>query len=174
MTELDINVNQLLDEIAEKIRQLPQFSQAPKMIGVQTGGVWLTEALQTRLQLADTLGTLNNTFYRDDFATSGLNSCVEPSNIPWDLNDQHVILVDDVIYTGRTIRAALNEIFDYGRPASITLVILLDRQGSRELPFQADIAGMRIENNLTVKLIGPDPLTVICPDSTATVTKEAK
>lgn len=159
-TELDIDVTSLLNDICSKIRERKIFTQAPKMIGIRTGGVWIAEALHQHLELQDPLGVLDISFYRDDFSKVGLNPNVGPSDLPWDLNDQHIILVDDVLYTGRTTRAALNEIFDFGRPASVTLVTLLDRQGCRELPFQADITGMQIKCNQTLKVTGPDPLKV--------------
>lgn len=165
MTELDIDVPKLLNEISEKIRQLPIIGKSPKMIGIRTGGAWVAEALHRDLQFQDKLGILNISFYRDDFSKVGLNPSVEPSDIPWDVDNQHIILVDDVLYTGRTTRAALNEIFDYGRPASVTLVSLFDRQGCRELPFQADIVGMQMSCSHPLKLSGPEPLKVTIIES---------
>lgn len=164
MTELNIDVELLLDQMSEQLRQKTIFSQSPKMIGIRSGGAWVAEALHQRLQLADPLGILDISFYRDDFSKVGLNPNVGPSDIPWDVTDQHIILVDDVLYTGRTTRAALNEIFDFGRPASVTLVTLLDRKGCRELPFQADIVGMPMKCSQTLKLTGPDPLKVTLED----------
>lgn len=164
MTELNINVQTLLSEMSDKLRQLDIYQKSPKMIGIRTGGVWVAQVLHESLQLPDELGVLNISFYRDDFSKVGLNPSVEPSDIPWDVNDQHIILVDDVLYTGRTTRAALNEIFDFGRPASVTLVSLFDRRGCRELPFQADIIGMQMDCHQTLKLSGPDPLKVTFED----------
>lgn len=164
MTELNIDVPQLLTQISQQLRQTDIFAQCPKMIGIRTGGVWVAEALHRSLELPDPLGVLNISFYRDDFSKVGLNPNVGPSDIPWDINDQHIILVDDVLYTGRTTRAALNEIFDFGRPASVTLVTLLDRRGCRELPFQADIVGMQMDCHQTLKLTGPEPLKVTLQD----------
>jgi len=160
MTELDIDVPKLITQICEEIQQKPMFSQSPKMIGIRTGGEWVAQKLHQQLNLPDELGVIDISFYRDDFSKMGLNPTVKPSNIPWDIEDQHIILVDDVLFTGRTTRAALNEIFDFGRPASVTLVTLLDRSGCRELPFQADIVGSSIECRRTIKLTGPDPLKV--------------
>lgn len=165
MTELNIDVQQLLTEMSDKIRQTDSFQKSPKMIGIRTGGVWVAEALHRLLNLPDALGVLNISFYRDDFSKVGLNPSVGPSDIPWDIDNQHIILVDDVLYTGRTTRAALNEVFDFGRPASVTLVSLFDRRGCRELPFQADIAGMQIDCYQTLKLTGPEPLKVTFKDS---------
>lgn len=164
MTELNIDVQTLLSEMSDKLRQLDIYQKSPKMIGIRTGGVWVAQVLHESLQLPDELGVLNISFYRDDFSKVGLNPSVEPSDIPWDVNDQHIILVDDVLYTGRTTRAALNEIFDFGRPASVTLVSLFDRRGCRELPFQADIIGMQMDCHQTLKLSGPDPLKVTFAD----------
>ncbi|MCK4703923.1 MAG: bifunctional pyr operon transcriptional regulator/uracil phosphoribosyltransferase PyrR, partial [Gammaproteobacteria bacterium] len=101
-------------------------------------------------------------FYRDDFSRIGMNPQVKPSNLPSQIEDRHIILVDDVLHTGRTIRAAMNEIFDYGRPASITLVCLIERSG-REIPIQADVVGQRVHlnNNQHIKLTGPEPLEFV-------------
>jgi len=131
----------------------------PLMVGIQTGGVWIATALHRQLKISEPLSTLDISFYRDDFSRIGINPEVKPSQLPPDVDDRHIILVDDVLHTGRTIRAAMNELFDYGRPASITLVCLIDRSG-RELPLQADIVGAHIElnENEHIKLSGPEPL----------------
>jgi pyrimidine operon attenuation protein / uracil phosphoribosyltransferase len=159
----DINVNSLLDEMADAIRSHcnQQGYDDPLMIGIKRGGAWIAKKLHQSLNLSDPLGELNIAFYRDDFSTLGLHPEVSPSNLPADVNNRHIILVDDVLYTGRTIRAAMNEVFDYGRPASVTLAALIDRCG-RELPIQADITGKTITLNEGehVKLLGPEPLTL--------------
>lgn len=133
--------------------------EQPYMIGIHTGGVWVAQALHQALQLQQPLGTLNITFYRDDFTTLGMHPQVQPSNLPFTIDDKHIILVDDVLQTGRTIRAAMNEIFDYGRPASIILACLADRS-DRELPICADIIGAHLDlpPRQHVKLSGPAPL----------------
>ncbi len=133
--------------------------EEPVMIGIQTGGVWVAERLHEALQIALPLGHLNIAFYRDDFSRIGMHPRVTPSRLPFDVEDRHIILVDDVLYTGRTIRAAMNEIFDYGRPAGISLAVLVERSG-RELPIQADVAGtsLTLHENEQVKLAGPAPL----------------
>jgi pyrimidine operon attenuation protein / uracil phosphoribosyltransferase len=110
------------------------------MVGIHTGGVWVAERLHQALKLTTPLATLDISFYRDDFDRIGLNPKVKPSTIAADLNEAQVVLVDDVLYTGRTIRAAMNELFDYGRPARIDLVTLVDR-GGRELPIAPRWAG---------------------------------
>jgi len=121
----------------------PYLSREPLMIGIHTGGAWVAEWLHRALELGEPLGTLDISFYRDDFSRVGVNPTVKTSNLPVSLEDRHVILVDDVLHTGRTIRAALNEIFDYGRPASVVLATLIVRDG-RELPIQADVAGQTV------------------------------
>ncbi|MCW9024843.1 MAG: bifunctional pyr operon transcriptional regulator/uracil phosphoribosyltransferase PyrR [Gammaproteobacteria bacterium] len=156
-----LDVNSLLENITGKLQQHLQLRNIsePLMIGIHTGGAWVASALHQKLQLNQPLGTLNISFYRDDFTRIGMHPQVQPSDLPFDIEDRHIILVDDVLHTGRTIRAALNEIFDYGRPASVTLAVLVDR-GGRELPFCADICGqhLQLEANQHVKLSGPEPL----------------
>src|SRR5699024_4000550 len=130
------------------------------LIGIHSGGVWVAEALKERLKHAAPLGALNISFYRDDFSQRGLHPRVLPTSLPFDVENAHIVLVDDVLMSGRTVRAALNEVFDYGRPASITLVTLFD-VGRRELPISADICGehLALPAPLRVKLRGPIPLT---------------
>ena len=155
------DVNQLLGQMAHNLRSLlaSRSVSDPLMIGIHTGGVWVAQALHSQLALSDPLGTLNISFYRDDFTRIGMHPQVQPSSLPFEIENRHVILVDDVLYTGRTIRAALNEIFDYGRPASVILACLIDR-GGKELPVCADIVGEKIEllSNQHIKLTGPEPL----------------
>ncbi len=134
---------------------------APLIIGIHTGGLWVAEKLHKKLGLSKPLGEIDISFYRDDFTRIGLNPQVKPSQIPCDVENEHIILVDDVLYTGRTIRAALNEIFDYGRPDSVLLAVLVDR-GARELPLHADIVGLKLDLSpeKQVKLTGPAPLAL--------------
>lgn len=159
MTELE-PVEVLLERIASELaaRQLDR----PLMIGIHTGGVWVAQRLHQRLGLPEPLGTLDIAFHRDDFSRIGMQPQVRPSRLPFDVDDRHVILVDDVLYTGRTVRAALNEIFDYGRPASVLLAVLVDR-GGRELPIAADVVGQRLAlpPEQQLKLQGPDPLSMV-------------
>jgi len=110
------------------------------MIGIATGGAWLAERLHGELGLHLPMGVLDASFYRDDFNQKGLKSQVKPSRVPFDVQGRHILLVDDVLYTGRTVRAAMNELFDYGRPAKIELAVLVDR-GERELPVAAQYVG---------------------------------
>ena len=131
----------------------------PLVVGIHTGGAWVAERLHQRMAPGTPLGLLDISFYRDDFSRIGLNPRVRPSHLPSPVDDRHVVLVDDVIYTGRTIRAALNELFDFGRPASVLLAVLVDR-GGRELPIQPDALGARMQlaPGHEIKLAGPDPL----------------
>jgi pyrimidine operon attenuation protein/uracil phosphoribosyltransferase len=114
------------------------------IIGIRTGGVWLAERLHRELAVKKPLGILSVSFYRDDFGKIGLHSQVKPSEIPFEVEGAHILLVDDVLNTGRTIRAAINELFDYGRPACIKLAALIDR-GGRELPIAAQYTGMELK-----------------------------
>ena len=138
--------------------QQRQISE-PRFIGIRTGGIWVAEALMHNLGLHSPMGTLDVSFYRDDFSQSGLHPQVRPSALPFEIEGQHLVLVDDVLMSGRTIRAALNELFDYGRPASVTLVCLLDLNAG-ELPIRPDIVGASLSLAATerVKLLGPAPL----------------
>ena len=156
----------MLDDISERLaaRLAEQNLKKPAMVGIRTGGVWVAEQLKQRLAIEAPLGELNIAFYRDDFSRIGIHPTVEPSQLPFDVDGQDLILVDDILYTGRTVRAAMNEIFDYGRPRSIQLVVLIDR-GGRELPIDANVYGERITlpGGEHVKLLGPDPLRLeIC------------
>ncbi len=157
----NINVNQLLAEMEQKLQQYlnERGIEQPMMVGIHTGGVWLAQKLHHSLGLEKPLGELDISFYRDDFTQVGLNPKVKPSSVPLSTEGQHLVLVDDVVMTGRTIRAALNELFDYGRPASVTLVALLDLN-ARELPIRPDVTGqtLSLQSGQQIKLLGPEPL----------------
>jgi pyrimidine operon attenuation protein/uracil phosphoribosyltransferase len=130
---------------ADLLRRLrPDVTPETGMVGIHTGGAWLAERLHRELGLGVPLGMLDISFYRDDYRTTGLHKSVRASRIPFDVNQRHLLLVDDVLYTGRTVRAAMNELFDYGRPASIRLVALVDR-GERQLPICAQYVGTSFE-----------------------------
>ena len=133
----------------------------PRFIGIRTGGVWVAQALQQELADESPLGTLDVSFYRDDFSQNGLHPQVRPSELPFEIEGQHLVLVDDVLMSGRTIRAALNELFDYGRPASVTLVCLLDLDAG-ELPIRPNVVGatLSLAAHERVKLTGPAPLVL--------------
>ena len=162
--KLDIKVDDLLDQIAAQIIEKARQSgvETYHLIGIKTGGVWLANALKQRLAYTGEVGELNISFYRDDFSRIGLHPEVGPSRLPTNIDNQHIVLIDDVLMSGRTIRAAMNEIFDYGRPASSTLAVLLDLN-KRELPIQAQIVGQELSlaPKRRVKLVGPEQLHVI-------------
>ncbi len=127
------------------------------LVGIERGGARVADALQQRLQarrIAVDRGNLDISFYRDDLDTIGPNPEVRPSELPFDVSGREIWLIDDVLYTGRTIRAAMGELFDYGRPARIRLAVLLDR-GGRELPIQADVVGLthQADAGCSVKLV---------------------
>lgn len=157
------DVDQLIAKMAEQIKSrfLPSGEKNVLMIGIHTGGVWIAQRLHQLLNLSQPLGTLDISFYRDDFSRIGINPQVKPSKLPVSVDNMHILLVDDILHTGRTIRAAMNEIFDYGRPASIRLIVLGER-GGRELPIQPDVAGqhMAFGPHEHVKLNGPEQLTL--------------
>ena len=149
----------LIDRMADELRQRLDIDKHTVMVGIHTGGVWIARLLHARLGIQNPLGTLDISFYRDDFTRIGMNPQVKPSELPFTLDGRTIILVDDVLHTGRTVRAAMNELFDYGRPASIVLAALVERSG-RELPIEANVVGLRMElaDHQHVKLSGPDPL----------------
>jgi pyrimidine operon attenuation protein/uracil phosphoribosyltransferase len=132
------DAEKLLALLAERMR--PWVSADTALVGIHTGGVWLAQRLHKVLALRQPLGTIDVSFYRDDYGSRGLHPKVRPSNIPFEVSDADIILVDDVLFTGRTIRAAMNELFDYGRPKSIRLAALIDR-GGRQLPIAAQFIG---------------------------------
>ena len=154
--EIDRMIATMADQLKTRIETMPT---EPLMVGIHTGGVWIAKRLHQQLGLSEPLGSLDITFYRDDFTRIGLNPQVKPSQLPISVDDRCIILVDDVLHTGRTIRAALNELFDYGRPSCVLLACLVDRTG-RDLPIQPDFVGqhMELQPGEHVKLTGPDPL----------------
>jgi len=130
-----------------------------EFVGIRTGGVWVAKAIQQNLKNTQALGELDISFYRDDFTQIGLNPKVTPSNLPFETQGKHLILFDDVLMSGRTVRAAMNELFDYGRPASITLAVLINI-GRPELPITPQIVGanLALQEGQRIKLYGPDEL----------------
>ncbi|CAG0971357.1 pyrimidine operon attenuation protein / uracil phosphoribosyltransferase [Methylophilaceae bacterium] len=135
MTLNDTNLpdaEQLLTRLAAQLK--PVITAETALVGIHSGGVWLMERLLPILGKQLEHGRLDISFYRDDYDKRGLHEGTKPSQIPFEVEGRHIILIDDVFYTGRTIRAAMNELFDYGRPASISLAVLVNR-GGRELPI---------------------------------------
>lgn len=143
-------VSSWLDSMLEPIKNSIDDNTQAALIGIRRGGVdvgrhLLEQLKKSGVSVESQLGELNIAFYRDDFSSMGLHPVVGPSQVPFEVENKHIILIDDVLGTGRTVRAAMNEIFDYGRPARITLAVLVQRKG-HELPIRADIVG----HNLTV------------------------
>lgn len=128
----------LLESLAAQLRG--RVDAQVGLIGIRTGGVWVAEYLRAALGVTAPLGSIDVSFYRDDYGKVGLHPGVKPSEIGFEVEGRDILLVDDVLYTGRTVRAAINEIFDYGRPRRVWLAALVDR-GGRELPFAADAVG---------------------------------
>lgn len=157
MTHPPPDVDEILQTLETGMREL--LSLNPHMVGIHTGGAWLAERLHRALGLSEPLGLLDISFYRDDFTRIGINPQVKTSYLPVDIDDRHILLVDDVLHTGRTTRAAMNVLFDYGRPRSIILAVGIERNG-RELPIQPDIVGTHLELSASryVKLTGPQEL----------------
>jgi len=133
---------QLVRELAERMRG--KIAPDAGLVGIFTGGAWVAERLHRALGLATPLGVLAVTLHRDDFGVIGLHRESRRSQIPFSVDDREVVLVDDVLHTGRTVRAALNELYDFGRPRAVRLAVLADR-GGRDLPVAADFAGAIVE-----------------------------
>ena len=156
-------IPQLLDRLESSIRKAitERKLDNPLVIGIHSGGVWIAEKIRQRLKLEQPLGLLDISFYRDDFSQIGVNPKVKPSRLPTNIEGRDIILIDDVFYTGRTIRAALNEIFDYGRPNQVVLGVLIERNG-RQIPLKPDCIGETISllPGQRIKLTGPEPLGI--------------
>ena len=143
MSSLSLDAEALYRDLLRAMQLLiASYTEPVQLVGIASGGVWLAERLQQDLKLAGKIGMLSSALHRDDFAKRGLASSGQ-TLLPFDVNGAHLVVVDDVLYTGRTLRAVINELFDYGRPASVKLVVLVDR-GARELPVQPDIAIARV------------------------------
>ena len=139
---LALDAEALYAELLRGVRPLVAAQPDTRLAGVTRGGAWLAARLQHDLGLPGASGVISSSMHRDDFAQRGLAASAQ-TQLPFDVNHAHVLLVDDVLYTGRTLRAVLNELFDYGRPASVRLAVLVDR-GGRELPVSADVAAARL------------------------------
>ena len=140
------NPETLLSDVTSRIQARlsdPHFASKCAFVGIHSGGVWIMQRIINSLKLDIPHGMLDAALYRDDYAQRGLKAQSKPSSIAFNVQDKHIILIDDIFYTGRTTRAAMNELFDYGRPASITLAVLINRGGA-ELPISPDIVGATI------------------------------
>lgn len=136
-TPASLDAEQLYARLLQGLR--PLVGPDTALVGIYSGGAWLAERLQRDLGLPGEHGVLSSALHRDDYEFRGLSAASVATRLPFDVKDRHLVLVDDVLYTGRTIRAALNELFDFGRPAKVDLVVLVDR-GGRELPIGATLA----------------------------------
>jgi pyrimidine operon attenuation protein/uracil phosphoribosyltransferase len=140
MSILALDAEALYADMARSVRSL--LHPGMHLVGVTSGGVWLAQRLQQELALAQPIGVISSALHRDDYARRGMTAAAQ-TQIPFDVNQADILLLDDVLFTGRTIRAVLNELFDFGRPARVKLAVLVDR-GGRELPIQADVCSARV------------------------------
>lgn len=138
---LTLDAEALYRELLRGVQQLGL--ENTQLVGITSGGAWLAERLHKDLGRGGAPGIISSAMHRDDFARRGLAGAGQQTQIPFDVDDARILLLDDVLYTGRTLRAVLNELFDFGRPASVRLAVLVDR-GGRELPVQADFAAARV------------------------------
>lgn len=159
-----INIPVLLDQLESSLREQMAHREIknPVMVGIHTGGVWVAEKIHNNLNIEEPLALLDISFYRDDFSQIGIHPQVKPSQLPLSVEGRDIILIDDVFYTGRTIRAALNELFDYGRPNQVILGVLIERNG-RQIPLRPDCVGMDVQltADQCIKLTGPEPLGAV-------------
>ena len=140
MSTLTLDAEALYVELLAGVRAL--LRPETHLVGVTSGGVWLAERLQRELGRSGRSGVISSSMHRDDYARRGMTAGAQ-TQIDFDVNEAQIVLLDDVLYTGRTIRAVINELFDFGRPASVKLAVLVDR-GGRELPIQADCCAARV------------------------------
>jgi pyrimidine operon attenuation protein / uracil phosphoribosyltransferase len=144
MSALLLDAETLYTELRTGVQQLLAKDASSLLVGIWSGGAWLAERLQKDLKLsADQLGVISSALHRDDFQSRGLSAGPDPTKLPAGIEGRHIVLIDDVLYTGRTVRAVINELFDFGRPASVKLAVLVDR-GGRELPIEAAFAAARV------------------------------
>ncbi len=143
----------LIHQLADRIR--PSLSAETVLVGMHTGGLWAAECMHPLLDAGMPHGSLDISFYRDDFEEKGLHDQIRPTHLPFEVEGRDILLVDDVLYTGRSVRAAMNALFDYGRPSRIRLAVLIDRLGDRQLPIAADYigAGLRVPSGKHIHLV---------------------
>ena len=141
MSSLNLDAEALYADLLSGVRSLMQ--PASIIVGIWSGGAWLAERLQRDLKRSGEHGVISSALHRDDFGSRGLTAGADHTRLPFEVEGKPIVLVDDVLYTGRTIRAVINELYDFGRPASVTLAVLVDR-GGRELPIHAAVSAARI------------------------------
>ncbi|MSP28010.1 MAG: bifunctional pyr operon transcriptional regulator/uracil phosphoribosyltransferase PyrR [Methylococcales bacterium] len=163
-----LDIPELLNNLETELKHTIAERQLvdPLMIGIRTGGVWIAEVMHQRLAINAPLGLLDISFYRDDLSQIGMHPNVKPSQLPTNMEGRDIILIDDVFYTGRTIRAALNEIFDYGRPHQVIFAALIERDG-KQIPIAPDCVGTRItlDAGQRINIQGPTPLSIVIETS---------
>jgi len=145
MSQLHLDAEALYADLLARVRPLLRTGgdDATALVGIWSGGAWLAERLQRDLGLAGKPGVISSAMHRDDFSSRGLAVTADATSLPFAIDGRHILLVDDVLYTGRTTRAVINELFDFGRPASVTLAVLVDR-GGRELPIEPALSAARV------------------------------
>ena len=141
MSSLHLDAEALYGDLLTGVRGLLRPNTV--LVGIWSGGAWLAERLQRELALQGEPGVISSALHRDDFSSRGMTAGADHTRLPFEIEGRHILLVDDVLFTGRTIRAVVNELFDFGRPASVTLAVLVDR-GGRELPVAAAYSAARI------------------------------
>ena len=141
MSTLHLDAEALYADLARGVQRLLQPDCA--LVGIWSGGAWLAERLQQDLNLPGQHGVISSALHRDDFGSKGMNASADHTKLPFEVEGRHILLIDDVLYTGRTTRAVINELFDFGRPASVTLAVLVDR-GGRELPIEPAFSAARV------------------------------
>ncbi|WP_431288650.1 bifunctional pyr operon transcriptional regulator/uracil phosphoribosyltransferase PyrR [Roseateles chitinivorans] len=141
MSTLHLDAEALYADLVRGVQRLLQPDSA--LVGIWSGGAWLAERLQQDLKLAGQHGVISSALHRDDFGSKGMNASADHTKLPFEVEGRHILLIDDVLYTGRTTRAVINELFDFGRPASVTLAVLVDR-GGRELPIEPVFSAARV------------------------------
>ncbi|MDB5998939.1 MAG: pyrR [Rhizobacter sp.] len=142
MSSLHLDAEALYLDLAQGVRGLLRPGMA--LVGIWSGGAWLAERLQRDLKIDGDHGVISSALHRDDFSSRGLAAGADHTKLPFEIEGRHIVLIDDVLYTGRTVRAVINELYDFGRPASVTLAVLVDR-GGRELPIHAAYSAARVK-----------------------------
>lgn len=141
MSRVDLEAESLYEGLLAGVRDLLKPDSV--LVGIWSGGAWIAERLHVDLGLAGEAGVISSALHRDDFSRRGLTAGADHTKLPFEIEGRHIVLIDDVLYTGRTIRAAINELYDFGRPASVALAVLVDR-GGRELPIEAGCAVVKM------------------------------